>query len=406
MKVEPEDISTSNPINQVVFSIIYLLALMSIIPKRHQIYTFIIKDKFLSLFLIWILISILWSDFRVISLKRWIHIFGMVIVFLSVCLHMKTTDETFGYFKAVLALYIPLTLVTVALIPEASMYDPPAWRGITPHKNTLGQICMVSVIVWASHLLDNKGQVRKINLLFLILSVIVLVGSRSTTSLLTTIFLFFLSGYIYLEKNVIRQITDRLIHILLVGMFFSGLAVILYISPDFIEAFFNFLGKDITFTGRVELWADIFEYTKKHLWMGSGFSGFWVINNPQLEMIYYKYIWIPRQAHMGYLDLLNETGIVGFVLFMLMVYQYFRLLLKTDRQNYLKWFVFATLLVNLQESTLFRARTLTGVMFVLAYIALFVDQMKLAEDSSQNSRNENEQVLKDPYTGKRPRMRE
>ena len=386
VKISLEDASTSNPINQIAFSLIYFLAFLSLYPKRHQVVTFIHREKFLTIYLAWLLVSVIWSDYPFISFKRWIQIFGMVVVFVAVCLHMKSSEETFKYFRVLLTLYILLTLVSVTLVPAASMYDNTAWRGLASHKNILGQIALASVVVWGSHLWDKQKRIQKYNLFFLILSMIVLVGSRSSTSLLTTVLLLIISGYLYLEKNVLRQKADRLIYILLIGFFFFGAMVILYLSPDYIEAAFNFIGEDVTFTGRVELWADIFEYTKQHLFMGSGYAGFWVLNNPKLELIYYKYIWIPLQSHMGYLDLLNETGLIGFSMFLLMLFHYFRTLIKTDKNNYLKWFVITALFVNFQESTLFRIRLLTGVMFALAYIALFIDQMKLASGISHDNR--------------------
>ena len=403
IELDLETVATGNPVNQVVFSSIYLLALISIIPKRHQVIAFMKKEKFLSLFVIWILMSVLWSDYTFFSFKRWIHIFGMVSVFLSACLHFNTSEEMFGYFKVLFMLYIPLTLVSVILVPEASMYDPPAWRGLSYHKNNLGQISLIGIIIWAGNLQDREGRIQKYCLLFLMLSTIVLIGSRSFTSILTAIFLFFLSGYLYLEKKVLRRITDRLIIIFLLVVFVTGLVLVIYLSPDLISAFFDFIGKDITFTGRVTIWSYVIEYFKTHLWMGCGFSGFWDLNNEKLEIFVYNYGWIPRHAHMGYLDMLNETGIIGFTLFLLILYQYFQLLIKMDRQNYLKWFVFAALLINCQETTLFQARSLTGVMFALAYIALYVDYMKSVPASSEiPTKNETEEVSKDSDYSKAP----
>ncbi len=83
-------------------------------------------------------------------------------------------------------------------------------------------------------------------------------------------------------------------------------------------------GKDLTLTGRTELWADIFRIAKTHLLFGCGFQGFWVVDALNIQALYQVYVWIPIQAHNGYLDILNETGLVGLTLFIIAVINFFR----------------------------------------------------------------------------------
>src|ERR687895_757688 len=69
----PDDVTTSNPINQVVFPIIYLLSLPGLYAKRKKLLLLITNEKYLTLFLFWCLLTISWSDFPVVSIKRWIQ---------------------------------------------------------------------------------------------------------------------------------------------------------------------------------------------------------------------------------------------------------------------------------------------------------------------------------------------
>ena len=87
------------------------------------------------------------------------------------------------------------------------------------------------------------------------------------------------------------------------------------IFPDIFNTLPSLIGKDITFTGRTYLWAAIWEVIKKHILIGCGFQGYWVISNKDLLELYKNFVWLPNQAHNGYLDILNEIGIVGLVLF-------------------------------------------------------------------------------------------
>ena len=84
-----DEITTSNPINQFVFSFLYILSLYTLFSKKKQVAQIIKTEKFLSLFLLWTLCTVFWSDFFFVSLKRWFQIFGSVIICLSALLHFS-----------------------------------------------------------------------------------------------------------------------------------------------------------------------------------------------------------------------------------------------------------------------------------------------------------------------------
>ena len=87
--------------------------------------------------------------------------------------------------------------------------------------------------------------------------------------------------------------------------------------------------------------------------------------------LYQIYVWLPNEAHNGYLDIFNEVGLVGFGIFILIIINYFFNLNKLYNPTSWKWFIIATLIINLQESTIFRIGHLAGAMFVIAYLVLF-----------------------------------
>ncbi len=159
------------------------------------------------------------------------------------------------------------------------------------------------------------------------------------------------------------------------------LFILIFVLPEMLEAIFKSQGKDLTFTGRVDLWADIWSEAQNHLLLGAGFQGFWVVDK-RIEELYTIYNWLPRQAHNGYLDILNELGIVGSILFLLVLINYFIRLLKIKRVQVWKWFVFSALITNITESALLRPKYVTGVMFIFLYLVLITDlnKQKLADE--------------------------
>jgi exopolysaccharide production protein ExoQ len=378
-----EDIEASNPLNQLIYSTLYFISLVSLFGKRKQVYAFIKKEKYLGLFFLWCLASILWSDFPFVSFKRWLQIIGPAIVILAAFLHMDSLDEAIGYLKTVFMIYLPLSLLAIMVVPEASHWDMPAWRGLAPHKNTLGQICLFSAIIWVQALYTSATFKSRMQAMFFLgLSLVLLAGSRSMTSILAfSIWMAFAVLYKLdssLSRLKIGRLYSKLILLLLGGLVIGAL----FIEPSLQEQAFKVLGKDASFTGRTDLWQAMLDEVGRHPWTGAGFSGFWVVGNDRLFDLYKEFPWFPNSAHQGYLDLLNEIGIIGLAIFLLscVVYQ------KNVRRRPLPYFWTSVsaivLLLNWQESTLFRMNTLTGIGFTMSYIALYVTLVKTNQPNS------------------------
>ena len=376
-----EDIRTSNPINQFVYSSLYVISFIAILPKGRKFIDLIINEKFLTCFLIWSFLSIFWSDVPFISFKRWLQLFGGVLIISTVLLYIESTDEALGYFKAVFIIYIFLTFLSLLFIPEAIAWKFDAWRGLAPTKNTLGQISFVSLIIWSIALLE-RGVVKKtVALIFWCLSLALVLGSRSTTCILTGGILLYILVLFSITNRFLKPIVGKFFAIAFFLTFLVCLIAIGYWKIEFIESFLSLFGKDITLTGRTELWGRVFDETKNYLLYGCGYGGFWLVDTPILDSIYREFIWLPNEAHLGYLDILNETGIVGLCIFFLMVIMYFSRALKLDKPYSLKWFVISVLILNLSESSLLYPNSLTGDLFLLAYLALQVDLMKNHEST-------------------------
>lgn len=371
--VKVDDIQTSNQLRQILYSFVFLLSFISLLPKRYLLIDFVRAEKFLTLFLLWTFLSIFWSDFSFVSLKRWIQELGTVIVLVSALMHFRSADESLDYFKIILGTYIVLSLLAIVLFPETAIqWKFPAWRGLAVHKNILGQFSVMSLVFWSFVIYDKATTRKTLAIVFWVLSLILLLGSRSFTSLLGACTLVLLVVLFYIERTVIRTVIGKPASVFMVGLFFLTIVLVLTLRGDIITSLFTSFGRDMTFTGRTEIWATVLEEAKNHLFFGTGFHGFWNIpDSDVLDLIYEEFIWIPNQAHSGYVDLLNETGIVGISIFALMVIFYFINLSRLQEPHPWKWFVIAALFLNLQESAFFRLHNTAGVLFIFSYLALY-----------------------------------
>lgn len=365
------DITTSYLLNQIVFSLLFLMSIFAISCKRNKLLLLIKKEKFLSLFLVWCLLSVIWSDYSFVSFKRLFQFFTTVLVCLAFLSHIDSLDQALKYFKKFFYIYIVISLLTIYLVPGARELTG-EWRGLTDGKNLLGQVSLVSIIICSKIFGSFRLNEKVLATLMLIISLLLLIGSKSMTALITFLFILTLWVILSIDKLFSTLGIGRIYFIFIVLSFLGIIITIFFLQPDLIESMPNYLGKDNTFTGRTDLWSDMLEEARRHFILGCGFASFWVIGNENLIYLYEEHIWLPNQAHMGYIDILNETGIVGIIIFLLMVIFYFVNLMKFKFPYFWKWFFIAALIINLQETTLLKPTHLTGVMFIFSYLALYI----------------------------------
>ena len=369
-------VNDSNLTNQLL-SLLFLISFVSLVGKINEVMAFIQKEKFLTLILLWMMVSIFWSPVPTVSLKRWITLFGEFVICLAALLHFKWSEEGLRAYRVILFLYLPLTIIAVAFVPEAIQWEFPAWRGLAPTKNNLGQIALFGIIALLSIISYHKG--RPVNIIhygLLLMAISAYLGARSTTSFLVGLFLLFIFFLVYIGKLISnKQLASYYaLFVILVSGFLIYITMVQ--TPEVIARFLGLFGKDLSFTGRVELWQTVFEMTKGKMIQGWGIGGFWINEGTHLYPIYTQFIWLPNQSHQGYLDVLNQTGVIGITLLALMIVGYFIKATQLKKRNVWIWFFLGILIYNFQESLFFRPRHIGHFMFIFAYMALHVDLLK------------------------------
>jgi O-antigen ligase len=181
------------------------------------------------------------------------------------------------------------------------------------------------------------------------------------------------------QKAIFKPIIGEFISLTIVFLFFLSILALIGFNLELLDSVFLAFGRESTFSGRIDLWDSIWRLAKEYLVTGCGFGGFWVVGSSTIDMLYKEFPWFPNQAHLGYLDILNETGIIGLLLFILMVIFYLFNLLKLDKPHFWKWFVICALLLNLSESTFITPHKLTGVLFFYSYLALYAEHLKISK---------------------------
>jgi O-antigen ligase len=275
-------------------------------------------------------------------------------------------------FKSILYPYLVATIFVVLFIPGAK--DPAfnTWRGFSSTKNSLGQTGMIAAVITLIIYIKEEFKLKRyIAAMFFLLSIIIVIGTLSSTSYIA-LFLFISGTTLYWIKT---QIFGRLgvTNSLLVYTFSSGIVLLIIVMmfvPEFTDFIQGLFGKSETFYDRGKLWTVMLWHIAQHPIIGCGFNSFWTLENPQLLLIYQTFVWLPNQAHNGYLDLLNELGIVGLFLFLIMILKNIIMSFKKQMLTPWIWLLILPLVANVTESNFFRIGPLTPIFIFLAYLTI------------------------------------
>lgn len=363
MEVVEEE--STNIINQIVYLILFLFTLPSIIFRSEKIIGFIRREKILSIFLVFCLISFIWSDYGFISLKRSFQLFVMYLVVLNTFLFLEIRI-IIKVIKVYVVIYLVLTYLAGLFIPEAIDSSFNTWRGLVEQKNGLGQISMY-IFLFSFLFYDKEDEIKKkiINYLISLAAIMLIFLSGSSTVAVAFLFILFASIIFYFDKvfhlvGIGRGVSFTLLFLLLILI----IPISLYATEilGFIPALF---GKDLTFTGRVFIWEYVIDDILKQPLLGYGYQTYWIIGSGRLN------VFSINQAHNSYLEIILWVGFVGFSFFLSAILKYFYITIKLNA-NYFLISIASILIISFSEGILLQPRTVTTFTFLFFYVYLFI----------------------------------
>ncbi|HEY9298424.1 MAG TPA: O-antigen ligase family protein, partial [Phormidium sp.] len=198
---------------------------------------------------------------------------------------------------------------------------------------------------------------------------VLLLFARSSSSILNSFSLTILAILLYRVLQFrIKLLIPSIILMILSIWGFS------FIAYGVAETFANFFGKDLTLTGRTDIWAGVITMIKQRP-EGYGIGTFWL--QPKTFMMR-QFGWLPPTAHNGFLELALDLGVPGLLIYCLIS---LRILVRAFFLSR-KWnitidsfwpfiFFFFTISSNLTESSLFGANSVFPLLFMTLYFSLF-----------------------------------
>lgn len=281
-------------------------------------------NSLIALFYLYFAISVCWSGDPGGSIKRVTKDFGLLFVISVIFSERDPLQAIRAVYVRCAIVLLPLSVVFIKYFPGYSrvyaINGDILITGVTTQKNSLGETALVLALFLVWDCIETRRPGVRLTwsripwdpAILLLMAAWLLHLSQSKTALICTIvgsFLITRSGWL-VSKAINRTVLA--VALSLPFLLFSSQEFSSIISP-FVQA----LGRNMTFTGRANIWDHITIETVNPI-IGSGYWNFW--GGSGGHAIATSMNTSVPNAHCGYVDLYLDGGIIGLtLLFMLLV---------------------------------------------------------------------------------------
>lgn len=309
-----------SPVDRLFFLVLLVAGIIVLIRRRSQVSPLLKASWPVMLYFGYCLLSVLWSDFPDISLKRWIKAIGDLVMVLVIATDAEPVAALTRLFSRLGFVLLPTSIILIKYFPALGRgYTPdglPMNTGVTTNKNSLGCVTLVLLLgtLWRVLSLlgdrDHPARSRHLWAQFTLLAIglWVLVMAQSATSIACAV----LGAALMLgvRAPAIRTRPSAVNALVVAMLLAGGVTFLLGGTADVAHA----LGRSDTLSGRTDIWAAVLAAGSNPV-VGAGFESFWI--TPRYMAKFVQGLagwWHPEglnEAHNGYLDVYLNLGWVG-----------------------------------------------------------------------------------------------
>ncbi len=314
----PDAYLDGNPVDRNIAIVLFVFALIILLKRNTKWSQIVSNNRWIFIYILYCGLSISWSDFPWVSFKRYIKEIGSLLMALVVLTEFEPIEAIKVILRRCAYVLIPLSIVLYKYYPQLGRVygrwdGKMAFTGVTNSKNSLGVLCTISALFLFWELLNLRHNKNKIdnktiiaNVVMLIMTLWLIINTNCMTGTITLIlgiFVLLIMKTSFMKKNIN-----------FVGIFILFTIIsILFFHYTFgtLTSIIEIFGRDVTLTGRTELWHEILKLGSNSL-IGGGYQSFWL--GKRLEILWAKYSWQPTESHSGYIEIYLDLGIVGLFL--------------------------------------------------------------------------------------------
>ena len=327
----------------IFFSIGILLQIFGQVPVRRVIVT----AAPLVPMLIWIILSVTWSEFQDVSLRRAVRLLMETI---TIILFAAAYKDQYRLLKVIYLSFgfILITDIAFLSMPELS-FSPTGFVGVHDSKQETGIFCLVALPIFLLPVIDRGiFPLRIIPMTLLLGCLAILVISSSKSALAFAPVCFFLTIVVVFVRRA-HLVTAFAMIVILVCV--ALIAVMIASATG--ENILIYMFGDRTLTGRDRIWS----YALSLFWQspifGHGYGSIWNVGTYSiLQLPNMSEFFLLKSAHNGYIDIMAALGGVGlFLAIVFLITVFFRLQRRTPlasvRQiNFIATYTFITFLLD------------------------------------------------------------
>lgn len=371
---ESGDPTKVNPLLRAGQILVYGVIAVLLFVNRRQILQQMRATQLLWILVALAFVSVLWSDVPAFAFRRCLNMaattgFGLYLAF------RYTPRQLLRLLGWALTVAIVCSLLVIFLRPEMGLdtaLTNYGWRGIFGQKNTLGRLMSLGVLVFFFLAFDSKRHRWLYGVASLVCAGMLFKAGSATSIFAVPILL----GLMFLFAISRRHTAWKVFGWASFSAVGVACGLLLFVDPN---ALFALMGRDATMSGRLDIWAAVLPKVMAHPWLGYGYSSFWLGLAGQSSSDLWSILeWHVPHSHNGFLDLVEELGIAGLLLFL----AGFALSMKRGLQwartqgsllalwplTYLS-FMF---LFNLTEGSILRQDSIFWVLYVATYVFVIV----------------------------------
>ncbi len=307
-----------NKLDAAILALLILSALRILHKRKVSVSEVFRNNKALFLFYGLAVLSFFWADFPFIAFKRWMRWFGSLLIVLVIVSEYDYKSAIRSLIKRCAYLLIPLSIIFIRYLPQMGRsYNQRGradYHGVATQKNEYGMLLMMAgiymvwelIVAWKNRDRTTLNRIKYVNIIFLAVILWQIIFINAKTSLIcliggSLILIFFNTP---LVKKRPRMTAYYLI----------GLALTLLLLQHLVDikgTVIGAVGRNQTLTGRTELWTDVLAVPINPV-IGSGWDSFWL--GRKIMPLWEKWVWRPRSAHSGYIEIYLYLGWAGIVL--------------------------------------------------------------------------------------------
>jgi len=323
-----------NSLDRAIFASLIVLSIVILFLRSFNWGSFFARNFFLTIFLLFALTSVVWSDFPFVAFKRWFRDLGNYLVILVVLSDPQPLEAVRMVLRRLCYLLIPFSILLIKYFPQIGrMYE--FWSGnimfvgATTGKNMLGVVCLISGVYFFWDILSRwpdrkQRRVRLtilVNLVLFAMTLYLLELANSATSKVCLVLgcLVVAAANLRLMKRH-TGILKVSIPIVLCGY------MMLQFGFGINGEIAGMVGRNANLTGRTDLWVFLLGmHTNPAL--GTGYESFWL--GPRLAAVWAKFVGSGiNEAHNGYLETYLNLGFAGLLLLSVFLFASYRSVCK------------------------------------------------------------------------------